>query len=777
MGTDVVTREDLLQRLNQEQKEAVSLSWGPSLIVAGAGSGKTTVLTRRVAYLIQELKQDPASILAVTFTNKAAGEMKHRLESLIGAQTARHAWIGTFHSICARLLRREIEQYKTTEGHTWKGNFVIYDETDTQSLVKSIISKLNLDEKVFAPRVLRHTISSLKNDGYTCAAYCQDARTRNETVTAEIFTAYQAELARNNALDFDDLILIFSDLLKQNPEVRQRYQNQFRHVLVDEFQDTNQSQYELIRYISGQPTDWTGRTLLVVGDVDQSIYSWRQADYRIILGFQKDYQDCRLIKLEENYRSTNSILEVANSIISNNTERIDKVLRCNRGQGSKIQVYEAVDEIDEAYFVVQELKKLRARGKTMAECVLLYRTNSQSRAIEEVLVRNHFPYTMVGGTRFYDRLEIKDLLAYLKLIYNNADGQSFMRVVNQPRRGLGKTTLDKLAEFAVQANLSYLQAAANASQIPDLSAKTSKALQDFATQVRHWSTHAGAIPVSELIDKVLKETRYVEKLEEELTSDPLAGGRIDNLKELIVVAREFESVADQPDLESFLTRVSLVSDLDAANLEEDAVKLMTLHSAKGLEFPTVFLMGLEDGLLPHVRSLDTPAALEEERRLMYVGVTRAGDLLYLTLARKRQQFGGASGGNYTRPSRFLKEISPDLMQGYYPAPAADTAKSQAGAKSESNWPPKPIDSRPPVNKPRAMRIAPSQPTEAYQSAQAEAVHFEKLQTGDKVQHLKFGIGTVTQVIGEKDKELYNIDFGSEGKRLLDPRFAKLVKLN
>jgi DNA helicase-2/ATP-dependent DNA helicase PcrA len=846
---------DLLARLNAEQKEAVTLKWGPSLILAGAGSGKTTVLTRRIAYLIAELKQDPETILAVTFTNKAAAEMKKRIEALLGYDVVRRATIGTFHSICARVLRREIESYESPEGWRWNNNFVIYDETDSLSILKNQIHKLNLDDKVFVPRSIRNEISSLKNDGYTSWAYNQQAKTYRENKIAEIFTAYQTDMARNNALDFDDLILIFNDLLLHNPTVLRRQRERFCNVLVDEFQDTNRAQYDLINYLcspsagrqgkvdSADAAFWENRSLMVVGDVDQSIYSWRKADFRICLGFENDFKGAKLIKLEENYRSTSNILEVANSIIQNNTERIEKVLRCNRGKGGKAQCYEAADEIDESYYVVEELKRLIARGKNLSDCLILYRTNAQSRAIEEILVRNHVPYVMVGATRFYERAEIKDIIAYLKLIYNPRDGQSFNRVINVPKRGIGKTSLEKLANFAERNNYSVIQAATASEQVTDLSPKTARAIKDFAEAVLRWQSISKTRKISELLEIVLKEISYIEKLEEDANSskDELALGRIENVRELIVVAKEFEETADEPDLDSFLTRISLVSDLDAVKESQDSVTLMTLHAAKGLEFSVVFLMGLEEGLFPHMRSLESDTAIEEERRLMYVGVTRAEDMLYLTLARKRMLLGkGSSGGfstSYTKPSRFLKEITPGLLAGYYPSPepeksrfdetqryddeaqfnnqfnnqannrfgASKSGGYNAGTGSSGKLSPG-YDGRTSSGagygsyggnsashkngqaKPRAMR--PGESTagstaarfiekEAMQSnaQHAPKVEFEHLQVGDLVQHVKFGTGQVTQVIGDKDKELYNIEFEGAGKRLLDPRFAKLIKLN
>ena len=869
----------LLDRLNPEQAQCVSQEWGPSLIIAGAGSGKTTVLTKRIAWIISKLRQEPESILAVTFTNKAAGEMRQRIEKIVGPFEAKRIAIGTFHSICARLLRQEISNYKTADGLKWDNNFVIYDETDSMSLVKGQIIKLNLDDKVFVPKEVRHTISSLKNDGYTHQSYASEAKNYREGRLSEIFTAYQTELARNNALDFDDLILIFTDLMQQNQNVRERMQRRYRHVLCDEFQDTNKSQYDLISLIAKVDSPehfltreakeagkeltaaqlWRERSLLVVGDVDQSIYSWRKADYRIILGFQKDYEGCELIKLEENYRSTATILDTANSIISNNTERIDKELRCNRGQGGKVNCYEAQDEIDEAYYVAEEVKRLKARGKKYADCVVLYRTNSQSRAIEEILVRSHIPYIVVGGTRFYDRQEIKDMLGYMKLIYNLRDGQAFNRVINTPKRGLGKTTLDRVNAYAELKNSSPLEACLEADRIADLSPKAAIALKDFARLIVQLNADSKVIPVSDLLERILKGTGYISRLEDDAraSKDELALGRIDNVMELVAVAKEFEVSADEPDLDSFLTRISLVSDLDKANLDDDTVKLMTIHSSKGLEFPCAFIMGCEEGLFPHVRSLDSPTQMEEERRLMYVAITRAGDILHMTLARKRTMIGrgfsnSGFSSSYTIPSRFLREITPALVSGFYPSGEEEFKRNSGGsggggsfgafddkANESQEWDSR--NNKKPGNfgdskyggndyatgtsggfkkpaagsgsgsgsgsgwnktqsaggynrqtgyqphnasRPQAVRAAESVKPRAFRLPPPEDSTpkgmpplFQVLKVGDNVQHDKFGIGKVIKVIGEGEKELYNVAFEVEGNKLLDPKFAKLTKLS
>jgi len=805
MSASLETGKNLLARLNKEQIEAVTQGFGPSLVIAGAGSGKTTVLTRRIAYLLSEMNQDPHSILAVTFTNKAAAEMKQRIQFLLGEHRVRSLAIGTFHSICARLLRKEIELYKAPEGWSWGSNFVIYDETDSVNVVKSEIAKLNLDDKVYPAREMKHAISALKNDGLTATRYAYTAKTHRENRLAQIYANYQGALASNNALDFDDLILIFNELLRTNQDVLTREHERFRHILVDEFQDTNKTQYDLIRMLatgasleSQQKIGESERSLMVVGDVDQSIYSWRKADFRIILGFQNDFANSRLIKLEENYRSTSTILEVANSIIANNTERLEKVLRCNRGEGAKVQAYEATDEIDEAYYVVEEIKRLQARGRNFSQVVILYRTNAQSRAIEEILVRNHIPYALVGATRFYERQEIKDILAYLKLIYNDKDSHAFLRTVNTPRRGIGKTSLEKLYEYASENNMSMVEACLNLDNCATIPNKARHGLKDFALLVKRWQSAAATSPVSELLTLVLKESLYLDKLEEEAhsTKDELVLGRLENITELRAVAAEFDAIADETNLESFLTRISLVSDLDSIKEATETITLMTLHSAKGLEFPVVFLMGLEEGLFPHSRSLNSPPALEEERRLMYVGVTRAADLLYMTLARRRMfagRFGSSGGGftsNFTTPSRFLKEIDSGLLIGFYPH-----EEKEVGSNNQSSFgSPTPRFSRynqvteKPNNysstinssserRPANNAIHMSGITSGGKQENVTNEAYESLKVGDIVQHNKFGIGKVAQIIGDKGKELYNVDFQDAGKRLLDPRFAKLIKIS
>jgi len=752
------------------------------------------VLVRRAAYLIAQLAEEPASIVAVTFTNKAANQMRQRLEHMLGSATASQIAIGTFHSICARILRAEIALYTSAEGLCWQPNFVIYDESDSLSIVKSVIKTLNLDERLFAPREMRQAISSLKNDGLSAARYSEAARSYREQRLADIYSAYQGELSRNNGLDFDDLLLVTLSLARHCSHVRKRLSDRFRHILIDEFQDTNPVQYELVRLIAPQPVEsWHKRSLFVVGDIDQSIYSWRKADFRIILGFQSDFKHADLVRLEDNYRSTGIILKIANSIIENNQERIAKVLRCNREEGSPVPVYEADDEIDEAHHIASELKRLKARGRSLKDCAVLYRTNAQSRAIEEALVHHHIPYTMVGAIRFYERQEIKDILAYLKLVYNLQDGQSFQRIVNTPRRSLGKTTLEKLMRFASARRMSLAEAAASADKIEGLSIRARAALLNLAAALSRWQAQAACLPVSELIEIILVESGYMRMLEEAASlKDELSYGRIENLQEFQAVAREFALLSDRPDVESFLTRIALVSDLDSVNLSEAAVKLMTLHSAKGLEFDAVFLAGLEEGLFPHQRSLDLPSALEEERRLMYVGVTRAENLLYLSYARRRMRFsqGSYGGSMYATASRFLEEIPAALIAGFHPALPAPSSRQPVHlpelSESAPGWSEdspaqtvdQPLESTFPgkAGWPQ-QRSANQQSREKLDGDSEVGLQAERFAVGDRVVHSRFGTGTVVDILGKEGRKLYNIDFLNQGKRLLDPRTARLVKLS
>lgn len=642
--------EELLKGLNDEQKEAVVEKEGALLVLAGAGSGKTKVLTTRIVNLVKS-GVNPYKILAVTFTNKAAKEMRERLSKMIGEETVKKMWVGTFHNICGRILRFDIENYKSPDGKKWDNNYVIYDENDTNTIIKNAIKKLNMDEKTFAPKLVKAAISNAKSkmqDAYTFSTRARDYRSQK---ISEVYEEYEKQLLANNAIDFDDMLLLTVNLLSTNEEVRNKYHERFSHILVDEFQDTNISQYMLIRHLySNGKTDeeLKGRSLCVVGDVDQSIYSWRGADYKIILNFQSDYRNAKLIKLEKNYRSVSTILEAANAIIVNNTERVSKNLYSTKGQGEKIEIYEAQDESGEAYYIAN---RIRQYAKNLNDYAVLYRTNSQSRAIEEALISQGISYRMVGGLKFYDRKEIKDLIAYLKLLYNKHDSQSLKRIINVPKRSIGDTTVKKLQEFADGMDYSVYDVIENIDSYDDFSAGVKTKLKSFNELINKLEKNKSSLSLPEFIAYIIEETGYLRELKQEDTEE--AQSRIENLQELVNVARDFSPEDDNNILGEFLAQVALVSDLDETPDSDNAVTLMTLHAAKGLEFETVFLAGLEEGIFPHSRSLNNNIEMEEERRLMYVGVTRAKQKLYITYAKRRQMWGET---RYYTPSRFLDEI-------------------------------------------------------------------------------------------------------------------------
>ena len=652
--------ENLTLGLNDKQKEAVEHLEGELLVLAGAGSGKTRVLTSRIVNLVKH-GVNPHEILAVTFTNKAAREMKERLASFLGEQTAQKLWVGTFHSICGRILRMDIDKYEAPEGKKWDKNFVIYDDIDSNTVLKNVIKKLNLDEKNYQPKLIKAIISNAKNkmqDAFTFSTRSKDYRTQKY---AEIYSAYESDLKNNNAIDFDDMLLLTVNLLNTNKEVREKYFARFRHILVDEFQDTNKAQYDLIRilYTNNEPESMPeGRSLCVVGDVDQSIYSWRGADYKIILNFQRDFRGTKLVKLEQNYRSVSNILDVANAIIVNNEQRISKNLYSTKGTGDKIELFEADDEAAEADYVARKVETLKNRMNGLSDFAVLYRTNAQSRSIEEALISHSIPYKIYGGLKFYDRKEIKDIIAYLKVIYNQKDSQSVLRIINVPKRGIGVTTMQKIRAWADKEEQSLFEAMLEIDKIEDINAGTKAKIQSFVDLIQKLKNEQSAMELKDWVSYVIEQSGYLRELREENTEE--AEIRIENLQELLNVVAEFEPTEVDNELGEFLAQVALVSDLDK-NVDEtaDMVTLMTLHSAKGLEFPVVFLMGLEEGIFPHARCFDSNSELEEERRLMYVGVTRAQDKLFLTHAKRRQMYGEYK---YYNPSRFLAEIPPELLE-------------------------------------------------------------------------------------------------------------------
>ncbi len=774
----------LLEKLNPAQAQAVAYPNGPLLVLAGAGSGKTRVLTHRIAYILEQ-GAEPAEILAVTFTNKAAREMKERVETLVGA-IASGLWIGTFHSVCGRILRREIGKYQAQSGRTWTNNFVIYDEEESRAALKSAIKELGLDEKLYNPKNIRYMISDFKNklmDAYDYGSTATDFRSER---IARIFDTYEAILSRNNALDFDDLMMVTVKLLQNNPDVLYRYHSQFKHVLVDEFQDTNDAQYELVRLIvEGCPKSertpdlhkilWQNRSLTVVGDVDQSIYSWRGANFRICLNFQTDFPDATIIKLLENYRSTSNILAVANCIIENNDDRLPKELVAVRGEGEKVFCYEANDDRDEASFVVDRLLQMVSKeGYKPGDCAILYRTNVQSRALEDVLIARGLSYTMIGGLKFYERREIKDVLAYLTVIFNDRDGYSVKRILNVPKRGIGKTSIERLEAAASMRDKSLYEILKEADQVEDLKPKALKAIAGFVTVLEDLKRQAPGITIDELILQILEQTGYYDELKIEDPTD--SEGRVANVEEFVNVARQF--MADNPtaDLADFLTQMALLSDLDTAEPAENKFVLMTLHSAKGLEYPVVFMVGLEEGLFPHFRSLNDKDGMEEERRLMYVGVTRAMERLFMTYARRRMVFGNLQ---YAMPSRFLKEAPAQMLSGLYTLDHEARVNDVHGDEPRTGNHFRPAPGSPRRNALGATKInlESAGKTTVGASKPKASKTLDSFQIGDRLRHPRFGEGTVDQVINSGEKCLYNIKFDRiEGKKLLDPRYVKLEKL-
>ena len=647
--------ENILANLNKEQLEAAKTTEGALLILAGAGSGKTKVLTSRIAYMIKN-GAIAGKILAVTFTNKAAKEMKERLSSILGENIVKYMWVGTFHSICGRILRQDVENYAFQSGKKLDKNFTIYDETDSMAIIKQAIKKLNLDDKIYQPKLIKAVISNAKNkmqDAYTFATFARDFKSQN---IAKVFEFYENALNNNNAIDFDDMLMLCVKLLEQNPEVRKKYYDKFQHILVDEYQDTNQAQYQLVKalYTNLQPDIPDNRSLCVVGDVDQSIYSWRGADFRIIMNFQNDFPKAKLVKLEQNYRSTANILNAANAIIENNEERVDNVLYSQKGDGEKISIYEAQDEADEANYIV---KRIKDTSDNYNQFSILYRTNAQSRALEEALIAAGIPYKIYGGLKFYDRKEIKDAIAYLKLIYNNDDSQSLRRIINVPKRAIGETTLKHLQEYADLKDISLFGAIREVDDIEAIKSGTATKLKDFAMLMDKLKEAQSRYSLPEFLSLILEKSGYLRELQ--ATGADEDQTRIENLQELVNVANEFEPEEVDNALGEFLSQVSLVSDIDSMDEIANNVTLMTLHASKGLEFPIVFLAGCDEGIFPSARCSNSISELEEERRLMYVGVTRAETKLYLTTAKRRQMWGEYK---YYTPSRFLEEIPSKLVE-------------------------------------------------------------------------------------------------------------------
>lgn len=740
---------DCTYGLNPQQAEAVINTEGPMLIMAGAGSGKTKVLTCRVANLLQKGVR-PYRILAITFTNKAAAEMRERVNNMSGP-AAKDVWLFTFHAFCARFLRMEIDKLPG-----YGGNFAIYDTADSQNLIKQILKEMNLDDKRFQPSGILSRISNAKNALQDAAAFARQAGDFYEQKVADIYSRYEQKLQLNNALDFDDLLMLSIKLLQENKEVREKYQDRFDYLLVDEYQDTNHAQYLLTKFLAAKH-----RNICVVGDADQSIYGWRGADIQNILDFEKDYPDAKVIKLEQNYRSTQIILDAANAVIENNTGRKPKNLWTENKSGADIIYFQAVDERDEARFVIEQLQNLqRTENKKLGDMAILYRTNTQSRIFEEMLIKSGISYNMVGGLKFYERKEIKDIIAYLRVIFNPADSLSLLRIINVPKRGIGDASLAKIQAYAAANNVSLFEAVSNAAAIDGLSSRFVSKLDDLAGIIFELMNLAGEAPVEDLIDRVLRDTGYLEELENERT--PQAQSRIDNLHELISVAQEFAASEEENNLENFLAHVALVSDIDDTELGEDAITLMTLHSSKGLEFPVVFLVGMEEGLFPHARTLMDETEIEEERRLCYVGITRAKEKLFLSSTKMRTIYGNTV--TYP-PSRFLQEI---------PARLVKTIKRQERFSALENFKQvsEKYSARPqkPASTFNPHSFIPQKPAVA---AGGTGTRFN---TGDRVSHSKWGEGMVVSVKDSPDGQEVKVAFAGAGVRSLLTKYAVLKKL-
>lgn len=828
--------ENILEKLNAEQQDAATTTEGALLILAGAGSGKTRVLTARIAYMIQH-GAISGRFLAVTFTNKAAKEMKERLASILGENVVKYMWVGTFHSICGRILRQDIENYSFQSGKKLDKNFTIYDETDSLAVIKQCVKKLNLDDKIYAPKLIKAIISNAKNkmqDAYSFATFAKDFKSQN---IAKVFEAYENALNNNNAIDFDDMLLLTVKLLEQNPEVRKKYYDKFQHILVDEYQDTNLAQYKLVNalYTNLDTFIPAERSLCVVGDVDQSIYSWRGADFRIILNFQKDFPKAKIVKLEQNYRSTANILNAANAVIENNEERVEKILYSQKGDGEKITYYEAQDEADEANYIVNSIASTSDNYNQFA---VLYRTNAQSRALEEALIARGIPYRIYGGLKFYDRKEIKDAIAYLKLIYNVDDSQSLRRIINIPRRAIGEATLKHLQDYADKHDISLFKAILEAENIEELKSGTVSKLKNFAELIIKLQEAQLKYNLPEFLGLVLERSGYLHELQMSGTDEDQT--RIENLQELVNVANEFEPEEYDNSLGEFLVQVSLVSDIDGLDEIANNVTLMTLHSSKGLEFPIIYIAGCDEGMFPSARTMNIPSELEEERRLMYVGITRAKEKLYLTTAKRRQMWGEYK---YYSPSRFIDEIPSNLLDieessesafsGSTFNSAVKSVKSRSyevksspeiydsqiknGTGFGKNFvapqnrhntienkttevvkrtPSRMIIKKNPINKQREEEKLKAffennkikkqiEERERLKKEQEEAeLKAQELRNtatqyyfniGERVFHEKLGVGHITDVIQIGESTMYTIDFGKLGKKAMDAAYAHLKK--
>jgi len=742
--------DPLLEGLNPQQSAAVTHAGGPLLVVAGAGSGKTRVLTRRIAYLMARRNVAPYEILAITFTNKAAGEMKERVGELVGS-VAKSMWVSTFHSACVRILRQEANRLG------YSNTFSIYDSADSQRLITIVAKELNLDPKRYPARAFQSVISNAKNELLSPQDYLKAASNQFEQVVADVYTIYQGRLMRANAMDFDDLILKTVEVLQRYPEAKARFRSRFRHVLVDEYQDTNHAQYILVKELVGTELEGTDPAeLCVVGDADQSIYGFRGATIRNILQFELDYPNATTVLLEQNYRSTQNILNAANAVITKNESRKEKNLWSDAGAGTPLTGYVAESEHDEANFIADEIRSLQRDGNsTPGQTAIFYRTNAQSRVFEEVFMRMALPYKVVGGLRFYERREVKDLLAYLRVLANCEDEISLRRIINIPKRGIGDTSLDYVDQFANSCGISFWQGLLRCNEITSVPARAAQAITEFTSMITALSVLVEAkVKPSVIVEAALEQSGLLKELAD--STDPQDEVRVENLKELVAVSMEYEERSfeelgedEEISLAGFLEKVSLVADADEIPEGEDhggVVTMMTLHTAKGLEFPTVFLTGMEDGIFPHSRTFDDKNEIEEERRLAYVGLTRARERLYISRAEYRSTWGAP---NYNPPSRFLDEIPDDVI--VWRNQSSDSLISSMTKKSRIATAPPP---RATGKKSMAMELA----------------------VGERVSHDTFGLGTVVAVAGAGDKAEATINFGQYGEKRLLLRYAPVEKL-
>ena len=734
-GNRCIPMNSLLTGLNKEQQQAVQHTEGPLLILAGAGSGKTKVLTVRIAHLLAQ-GVNPYEILAITFTNKAAKEMKSRVEGLVG-DVANRIWLSTFHSFCAKFLRFEIDSFLG-----YNSNFTIYDTSDSQAVIKAALKALNLDDKYYPVGAMIAAISDAKNQLLFASDFRKQARDFYQQKVADVYEYYERELRKNNALDFDDLLLVAVKLLQSNAAVLDKYSHRFRYVMIDEYQDTNHAQYLLAKLLASH---W--KNIAVVGDADQSIYAWRGADIQNILDFEKDYPNCTSIKLEQNYRSTKIILDAANAVIDNNEGRPEKNLWTDKTEGAKIQHFTAQSEHEEAAFIGDTIaKKHDIHDVPFGDMAILYRTNAQSRVLEEALIKRALPYTMVGGTKFYDRKEIKDVLAYLRVLYNPFDDLSLLRIINVPKRSIGATTVAKLQEYARANGTSLFMTLTQLHLIDSIKGKTKEKLEEFGILIFTLVSEMENRTVLDILESILDRTGYLAQLEE--STDPQDQARAENIGELLSVAKDFQDTNPSGTVEDFLEQVALVNDVDSFEQEESKVTLMTLHAAKGLEFPIVFLCGLEEGLFPHSRTLMNPEEIEEERRLAYVGITRAEKELYISNATTRTVFGRTS--SYL-PSRFIDEIPEELVDGL-------RAKRKVPDDIKRHVPQHMSVTSRPVTKPIVRN---------------EVIADWKV--GDTAIHSKWGNGKVINVTGEGAGMKLTIEFPTQGVRVVMAKFAPVKK--